>query len=281
MGYPASGFESSYRNKYSDVVAFLDSKHKDCYRVFNLSALVLLPFSPSRPPPPLIILFFPGCSCPISENSYPPTSFHGRISRYPHPDHHPPPLPLLHAATQEMEAYLNATPSMAAEVPSSQSVGKNVVVIHCKASPAAFWLLEQTRVKLTSRVALLVFRCSFQAGKGRTGTLACCLMERLGGVDAVLKEHGLLNGRVHVPGSPEDELDGEESEGGSLTGPSPTPIAPSPSEEPKVVSKPPLDDTLIKKTHKKSKSTGPPASPPHPAAAAFAFHTSRRMHNPV
>lgn len=64
-------------------------------------------------------------SCPTSENYYPPTSFHGRISRFPHPDHHPPPLPLLHAATQEMEAYLNASPGVG---------GKNVVVIHCKVS---------------------------------------------------------------------------------------------------------------------------------------------------
>lgn len=113
-------------------------------------------------------------------------------------------------------------------------------------------------------------------------------MERLGGVDAVIKEHGMLNGRIEVPGSPEDEFtDGEGTEGGSVTGPTPTPIAPSPSEEPSVVTKPPLESDTItptKKTHKSSKSqqlSSPPTSPPHPAAAAFAFHTARRMHNPV
>lgn len=123
-----------------------------------------------------------------------------------------------------------------------------------------------------------------QAGKGRTGTLACCLMERLGGVDAVTKEHGMLNGRVAIPGSPEDELtDGEGTEGGSVTGPTATFIAPSPSEEPSVVSQPSLESDTItptKKTHKSSKSQQL-STPPHPAAAAFAFHTSRRMHNPV
>lgn len=218
----------------------------------------------------------------MSENSYEPASFHGRVSRYPHPDHHPPPLPLLHAATQEMVAYLRAPPSLADGVPSTQTVGKNVVVIHCKVSPHLV-----TKQAWRSPHLTVVSPNLAQAGKGRTGTLACCLLEKLGGVDAAVKEHGVLLGRA--PGTPggakDDESDGEAAEGGSITGPRPTFITPAPSEEPTVTSVPPLETAPTKK-HKKSKSKAGGKSldlertKPHPAAEAFAFHTSRRMHNP-
>jgi len=37
MSYPATGFEVMYRNKLSDVSKYLDTKHEDHYRVYNLS----------------------------------------------------------------------------------------------------------------------------------------------------------------------------------------------------------------------------------------------------
>jgi len=61
MGFPAAGFEGFYRNPRGEVKRFLDTRHGDKYRVFNF--------------------------CPTKENSYPPETFGGRVSRYPFPDH--------------------------------------------------------------------------------------------------------------------------------------------------------------------------------------------------
>lgn len=44
----------------------------------------------------------------------------GRVSRYPFPDHHAPPLSLLPLAVREMNAWLDADP-------------ERVAIIHCKA----------------------------------------------------------------------------------------------------------------------------------------------------
>lgn len=59
-------------------------------------------------------------SCPLYENAYSPESMNGRVSRYPFPDHHAPPLSLLPLAVREMKAWLDADP-------------ERVAIIHCKA----------------------------------------------------------------------------------------------------------------------------------------------------
>ncbi|KAF9788692.1 phosphatases II [Thelephora terrestris] len=94
MGYPASGLEGLYRNKREDAKRFLDTRHGDNYWVFNF--------------------------CPVAENSYPSSVFEGRVSRYPFPDHHVPPLAILPLATREMHSYLDGSRD-------------RVVVLHCKA----------------------------------------------------------------------------------------------------------------------------------------------------
>ncbi|KAG9003093.1 Telomerase protein component 1 [Tulasnella sp. 427] len=94
MGYPASGMESLYRNDGEDVRKFLDHRHGKNYWVFNF--------------------------CPLNENSYPASMFDGRVSRYPFPDHHAPPLAILALATREMDIYLKEDP-------------ERVIVLHCKA----------------------------------------------------------------------------------------------------------------------------------------------------
>ena len=70
-------------------------------------------------------LLLPPCvtthgSCPLYENAYSPESMHNRVSRYPFPDHHPPPLPLLPLAVREMTAWLEGDK-------------ERVAIIHCKA----------------------------------------------------------------------------------------------------------------------------------------------------
>ncbi|CAE6480223.1 unnamed protein product [Rhizoctonia solani] len=110
MGFPADGLEALYRNRREDAKRFLDERHRDNYWIFNF--------------------------CPLKENSYPKEYFHGRVSRYPFPDHHAPPLSVLPLAAREMREWLAG--------------GEHrVVVLHCKGT---------------------------NSGKGRSGTLACAYL---------------------------------------------------------------------------------------------------------
>ncbi|EIW77207.1 hypothetical protein CONPUDRAFT_139208 [Coniophora puteana RWD-64-598 SS2] len=94
MGYPAIGLEGLYRNRRDDAKKFLEHRHGKNYWVFNF--------------------------CPVRENSYAPTVFDGRVSRYPFPDHHAPPLAVLPLVAREMRAWLDGSPD-------------RVAVLHCKA----------------------------------------------------------------------------------------------------------------------------------------------------
>lgn len=67
MGYPSENFECLYRNKMSDVVKFLDTLHKDHYKVYNL----------------------------CSERKYAHEKFHGRVAEFPFDDHRTPPIELV------------------------------------------------------------------------------------------------------------------------------------------------------------------------------------------
>ncbi|SNX85233.1 related to Phosphatidylinositol-3,4,5-trisphosphate 3-phosphatase PTEN [Melanopsichium pennsylvanicum] len=94
MGFPASGVQALYRNKRSDVRRFLDKRHNDLYRVYNF--------------------------CPLTENSYDAEEFYGRVSRFPFPDHHVPPLSLIPLFVADITEFLESDPDATA-------------VIHCKA----------------------------------------------------------------------------------------------------------------------------------------------------
>ena len=73
---------------------------------------------------------------------------HNRVSRYPFPDHHPPPLPLLPLAAREMTAWLEGDP-------------ERVAIIHCKAGKVSRFELCGTKLINT---------------QGRSGTLLCSYM---------------------------------------------------------------------------------------------------------
>ncbi|EKM56934.1 uncharacterized protein PHACADRAFT_93074 [Phanerochaete carnosa HHB-10118-sp] len=107
MGFPAAGLEGLYRNRREDAKKFLDHRHGANYWIFNF--------------------------CPIKENSYPSQVFENRVSRYPFPDHHAPPLAILPLIAREMRTWLDGSP-------------ERVAVLHCKGNAA---------------------------GKGRSGTMAC------------------------------------------------------------------------------------------------------------
>ncbi|KAL4253065.1 Dual-specificity lipid and protein phosphatase [Abortiporus biennis] len=94
MGYPAEGIEGLYRNRRDDAKKFLEHRHGKNFWVFNF--------------------------CPVRENSYPASVFDGRVSRYPFPDHHAPPLAVLPLVAREMRVWLDGS-------------SDRVAVLHCKA----------------------------------------------------------------------------------------------------------------------------------------------------
>ncbi|KAG1730343.1 hypothetical protein EDB19DRAFT_1385553 [Suillus lakei] len=94
MGYPAAGLEGLYRNRREDARRFLTARHGSDFWVFNF--------------------------CPVRENFYDKSIFGGRVSRYPFPDHHTPPLAILPLVSREIHAWLKDSKD-------------RVAVLHCKA----------------------------------------------------------------------------------------------------------------------------------------------------
>jgi phosphatidylinositol-3,4,5-trisphosphate 3-phosphatase/dual-specificity protein phosphatase PTEN len=94
MGIPSVDYQKVYRNRIEDVERFLETRHGDNYRVYNL--------------------------CSEMRNTYAMTRFCGRFERFPFDDHSPPPLGLLYYFCESAHEWL------------SQSK-ENVIAVHCKA----------------------------------------------------------------------------------------------------------------------------------------------------
>ncbi|XP_050622246.1 phosphatidylinositol 3,4,5-trisphosphate 3-phosphatase TPTE2-like isoform X1 [Macaca thibetana thibetana] len=82
MSFPSSGGQSFYRNPIKEVVQFLDKKHPNHYRVYNL----------------------------CSERAYDPKHFHNRVSRIMIDDHNVPTLWEMVAFSKEVEEWLAQDP---------------------------------------------------------------------------------------------------------------------------------------------------------------------------
>lgn len=79
MGFPAIDFESVYRNSMEDVKRFFNTRHANCYKIYNL----------------------------CQERRYPWYHFNNSVAEYPFDDHQPPPFKIIFAFCADVAEWLS------------------------------------------------------------------------------------------------------------------------------------------------------------------------------
>jgi len=102
MGFPAAGFEATWRNNIEDVCKLLSTKHKDSFLIFNLS-----------------------------ERNYQYELFGNQIVCFPFKDHHAPPLHIIFQIVFNIDSWLRANDQNVAVVHCIGGKGRTGLIIVC------------------------------------------------------------------------------------------------------------------------------------------------------
>ncbi|CAB3409018.1 unnamed protein product [Caenorhabditis bovis] len=111
MGYPANATEALYRNSMKHIIRFLEKRHKDHYKVFNLRG----------------------------QYSYDPANFKNRVVSFEMTDHHPPRLELMAPFCREVHEWLCEDPRNVVAVHCKAGKGRTGVMICAYLSYCCFY----------------------------------------------------------------------------------------------------------------------------------------------
>jgi len=101
MGFPSESMEGVYRNPFKEVFRFLELKHKDRYKVYNL----------------------------CSERGYDVSKFHNRVECFPFDDHNAPPLQMVLDFCKNTSDWLQKNPENVAVIHCKAGKGRTGVMI--------------------------------------------------------------------------------------------------------------------------------------------------------